>query len=147
MSFHTWLSIKNFKRFNFRLRRLQKFTKYEIVVQVNSSHDYHLPLLPLFSWSWSSTSLGQAVNGHGEGPLSDLVVGQTTESGEHLSNMKKKKPKEGTIAFKTQENKIFEYPQHLRALLSTWSVVPSPSLQFISSGELRGIMVSSRSYW
>ena len=39
---------KNFKRFNFRLRRLQKFTKYEIVVQVNSSHDYHLPLLPPF---------------------------------------------------------------------------------------------------
>jgi len=41
-------------RFNFRLRRLQKFTKYEIVVQ--------------------------AVNAHGEGPLSDIVVGQTTES-------------------------------------------------------------------
>ena len=49
------------------------------------------------------------------------------------------------IAFKTQEIKIFEYPQHLRALLSTWSVVPSHSLQFISSGELRGIIVSSRS--
>ena len=25
---------------------------------------------------------GQAVNAHGEGPLSDIVVGQTTESGE-----------------------------------------------------------------
>jgi len=41
-------------RFNFRLRRLRKFTKYEIVVQ--------------------------AVNSHGDGPLSDVVVGQTTES-------------------------------------------------------------------
>ena len=29
---------------------------------------------------------GQAVNAHGEGPLSDIVVGQTTESGEQSQN-------------------------------------------------------------
>ena len=42
-------------RFNFRLRRLKKYSKYEIVVQ--------------------------AVNSHGEGPLSDIMVGQTKEAG------------------------------------------------------------------
>jgi hypothetical protein len=42
-------------RHTFKLRRLKKFSKYEVVVQ--------------------------AVNRHGEGPLSDIVVGQTTESG------------------------------------------------------------------
>ena len=42
-------------RFNFLIRRLKKFTKYEIVVQ--------------------------AVNNHGEGPLSDIMVGQTKEAG------------------------------------------------------------------
>ena len=34
------------------------------------------------------TFCGQAVNGHGEGPLSDIVVGQTTESGEEQSSYK-----------------------------------------------------------
>jgi hypothetical protein len=42
-------------RHTFKLRRLKQFSKYEVVVQ--------------------------AVNRHGEGPLSDIVVGQTTESG------------------------------------------------------------------
>ena len=32
------------------------------------------------------TFCGQAVNAHGEGPLSDIVVGQTTESGEESQN-------------------------------------------------------------
>merc|ERR1719361_1627925 len=41
-------------RFHFRLRRLSKFSKYEVVVQ--------------------------AVNTHGEGPLSDIMVGQTKEA-------------------------------------------------------------------
>eukprot|EP00090_Calanus_glacialis_P038689 TRINITY_DN6743_c0_g1_i1.p1 TRINITY_DN6743_c0_g1~~TRINITY_DN6743_c0_g1_i1.p1 ORF type:complete len:1180 (-),score=156.79 TRINITY_DN6743_c0_g1_i1:583-4122(-) len=41
-------------RFHFRLRRLKKYSKYEIVVQ--------------------------AVNSHGEGPLSDIMVGQTKEA-------------------------------------------------------------------
>ena len=61
-------------RFNFRLRRLQKFTKYEIVVQVTSSSSSSSTILIFFCF--------QAVNAHGEGPLSDIVVGQTTESGE-----------------------------------------------------------------
>ena len=65
-------------RFNFRLRRLQKFTKYEIVVQVPSS----VILIP----TDGETLSGQAVNAHGEGPLSDIVVGQTTESGEERNN-------------------------------------------------------------
>ena len=65
-------------RFNFRLRRLQKFTKYEIVVQVPSS----VILIP----TDDETLSGQAVNAHGEGPLSDIVVGQTTESGEERNN-------------------------------------------------------------
>ena len=43
-------------RFQFLVRRLQQHTKYEVVVQ--------------------------AVNSHGEGPLSDIMVGQTKESGE-----------------------------------------------------------------
>ena len=42
-------------RFHFLVRRLKKFTKYEMVVQ--------------------------AVNIHGEGPLSDIMVGQTKEDG------------------------------------------------------------------
>ena len=62
------------QRFNFRLRRLQKFTKYEIVVQVTSSSSSSSTILIFFCF--------QAVNAHGEGPLSDIVVGQTTESGE-----------------------------------------------------------------
>ena len=66
------------QRFNFRLRRLQKFTKYEIVVQVPSS----VILIP----TDGETLSGQAVNAHGEGPLSDIVVGQTTESGEERNN-------------------------------------------------------------
>ena len=43
-------------RFHFLLRRLKKFSKYEIVVQ--------------------------AVNNHGEGPLSDIMVGHTKEAGD-----------------------------------------------------------------
>ena len=42
-------------RFQFLVRRLQQHTKYEVVVQ--------------------------AVNTHGEGPLSDIMVGQTKEAG------------------------------------------------------------------
>ena len=56
-------------RFNFRLRRLEKFTKYEMVVQVRV----------IFVSSYNV--IMQAVNSHGEGPLSDLVLGQTTEAG------------------------------------------------------------------